>query len=289
MECECVINIVKLAYLRIKQNFTIKKMIVIIYVFIFMGEDVYSKMIDLSTETGYPMNKLEPFILTVSDKNYALLFFVLYLMIISGIPYRGKSSVYEITRIGRKKWILGELLYSYFASILLLFIIALGTIIWQNKTGFFSNTWSPLMTEMYAEYPEKYEMFNHLFIKDSVVTQGSPGKVFINSTLLLSLNFLLLSQILCVFSLVNGKKVGYLLVTFLIASGWGALEVNSPFKWYFPMAHSIYGEHFINFMREEQFSLAGSYFYFIIINIILLIVNLVCVRKLKIVNTVEGM
>ena len=55
----------------------------------------------------------------------------------------------------------------------------------------------------------------------------------------------------------------------------------SPIMWVFPITHTVYGWHFDIFMREQHFSLFGSYIYFAVLILAMLVTNLALSKKVN--------
>lgn len=250
-----------------------KKSFFMLFSFIFMAEDIVGKMKELSVETGFRINKTEPFLLILSYGTHAVLIPVMFIVLMSGFPGQGNSSVFPVIRLGRKRWLLGELIYAWLVGISYLIFLLAGSILWMGGTGGFENGWSPYMTQLYMDFPEKYVSNNHLFIREGTVTQGAPAEVMMHGMLLMSLYMLFLAQLLCLFKLLHLKNIGIVITIGIVIVSQAAVSYFGKIKWILPMAHAIYGEHYNLIFLEQECSLGMSYLYFAVLNLVLLAVN----------------
>lgn len=259
-----------------------KKTFLMLFSLVFFSEDVVGKMVELSVETGMSINKLEPYLLIFSYTKYALIVPVMFAVLLSNFPVRENSGMFSIVRMGRKAWMLGELLYALFAGLTYLLLLLLGSILAMGQTGVFANQWSSYTTDFYSQYPERFAENAELFIGAGTTTQGTPFYVLIQGMILMLLNLFFLAQLQMAFKMIGQKTLG--LFTVIAITVFGAVGVNyfGILKWIFPMAHAIYGTHFREFLAKPECSLGVSYIYFVVLNLIAFMLNLVLVKNVRI-------
>ena len=241
-------------------------MIILLFSLIFIGEDVFGKMVKLSQETGVDMGPLEPFILINSYKIHAMLIPIVFIVIMSDFPTIDRSGFFAISRINRKIWFYGEQLYAAMVSVTIMLILFFGSFIWNHDFFLLKNRWSPYMTELYKDNYEKYEEDNQLFIRTETLSQGHPVEVFIISIVLMVLLLIMIALILAFFKMVYLKKLGIFISMIICVAG---IRIDDKFKWLFPINHSIFAEHFNVYLAKPKMPLIYSFLYFAIIIIAL--------------------
>lgn len=239
-------------------------------------------MIQLSSEMNTQINKIDPYLLILSYEYLALIVPIMFSVLLADFPKNANSGLFPIVRMGRREWLLGEILYALLAGITYLIFLLVGCIIVMGKTGEFSNKWSHYMTIFYRNHPEIYEENNQLFIHAGTVTQGTPLFVLIQSSILMLLNILLLSLIQMTFKLIGKKILGLFSVIVITIFGTVGVTYFGNAKWIFPMAHAIFGVHYNEFLSKPECSLITSYFYFGILILVMLALNLILVKKIRI-------
>lgn len=259
-----------------------KKCLLMFFAFIFLAEDIVGKMGDLSVETGVQLNKLEPFLLLFSYSAHAMIVVVMFIVLLSDFPANRSSGIFIIARNTRKGWLIGEWLYSIMVGVTFITLLFVGSVLWLGKTGVWSSQWSSYMTSFSQQFPEEYTRNCQLFIEAGTVTQGKPMTVFVHTILLMLCYLFMMALVLSLFKILELKRMGLIVAIVITIIGAVAVELFGSAKWIFPMAHSIFGVHFIEFFREQECPLAYSYIYFGVINGVLLGVNLFFVKRMKI-------
>ena len=256
-----------------------KKTFLMLFSLVFFSEDVVGKMAELAVEAGMSINKLEPYLLIFSYTKYALIVPVMFAVLLSNFPVKENSGMFSIVRIGRRGWMLGELLYALFAGLTYLLLLLLGCILAMGQTGVFANQWSLYTTDFYSQYPERFAENAELFIGAGTVTQGKPFFVLVQGMILMLLNLFLLAQLQMAFKMIGQKTLG--LFTVIAITVFGAVGVNyfGKLKWIFPMAHAIYGTHFREFLAKPECPLVVSYIYFAIVNLAVFLLNMELAKK----------
>lgn len=261
---------------------TIKNMILMLFSLIFLGESVIRKMISISVETGIRMNYLEPVNLILSDSFHAMIIPVTFIVLFSGFPDKSSNGAFQMIRISRTTWLLGQLLYAVFGGIFYLVFVSAGCILWTGKSGYFSTAWSAFMTDLYSQYPEIYGADINYFLGAGTVGQGKPAGVFVVSCFLMLLYLVTMAQFLCLFCLARWKRFGLFFCMALTVFGATAVSFLGDIKWVFPLAHSIFGIHFHEFFAEPVLKLRSSIFYFLALNIILGTANWMTAKRCRI-------
>ena len=84
---------------------TSKKVLFMLFAFIFLAEDVVGKMGKIAIEQGFPLGRLEPFILLFSYKIHVMLVPITFVVMLSDFPSNEKSGYFTMSRITRTAWL----------------------------------------------------------------------------------------------------------------------------------------------------------------------------------------
>lgn len=258
---------------------TIKNLILMLFSFIFIGESVIVKMVQISEETGILFNYLEPMNLILSYSFHAMILPVAFVVLLSDFPDKSSGGNFMMVRIHRSTWLLGQLLYALLVGIFYFGFLTIGSILWAGKAGYFSREWSAYMTTLYTDYPEVYARDMNYFIEAETVTQGKPIEVFFISCIFMLFYLLTMAQFLCLFKLIKWKRLGLFFDMALTVFGAAAVSYLDSAKWIFPLAHAIFGIHFRGFFAEPKLHLGYSVLYFLILNLILGWINWFVAKK----------
>lgn len=259
-----------------------KKSILLLFSLIFLMEDVVGKMKDLAAETGVVIGKLEPFLLIFAYPAHAMIIPLMFVVVLSDFPSNKTSGVFKMVRTGRIPWLLGEILYALMMGLTYILSLLVCSILWMGKTGTFMSTWSDYMTVFDQMFPEQYMYNTNLFIGAGTVTQGSPIRVITQSVLLMMCCLLLIALLLAMCKLLGKKIYGLFLTIVLIGIGAVGCTYFGDAKWIFPMAHTIFGQHFLEFFAKPECPLYASYIYFLALCAVILVIDIVLVKKIRI-------
>jgi hypothetical protein len=195
-------------------------------------------------------------------------------------PAKENGCIFAITRMGKTKYVISQILYAFMISILMILLLGIMSILYSHGENIIN--WSAYMTTFHLRFPELYQANNQLFVESSTVNQGTVCRVIFNSIFLLSLFLTLLAEILCFFKLKGHRFVGITVSLGLLIIGVIFNGLHLRIKWIFPVSHVIYGEHFDAFLRKPICELWISYAYFILLIVIMSVVNVVTIKKSQI-------
>lgn len=252
---------------------TSKKILFMLFAFIFLAEDVVGKMGEIATEQGFLLGRFEPFILLFSYKIHVMLVPIVFVVMLSDFPSNEKSGYFTMSRITRTAWLFGEVIYAGLVGLTFILFLFLGSAVWVWKTSNFLTVWSPYMNELYMDNPEIYALNNQLFIKTETLAQGTPMTVMLHSVSLMFLYLLFLALLLTLFKLLTLKKIGIFITVSITIIGVSLDGYSNIIKWFFPIIQSIYETHFNAYYAKAEFPLYYSYIYFGVLIAGLLLIN----------------
>lgn len=274
--------IVWMAKCQYRKFWTVKTVLFLAFSVIFLGESVIGKMIAVSLQTGLTVNYLEPVMLILSSSFYAMIIPISFLVLLADFPDNHTGGIFMMVRIRRKIWLCAQILYALLVGLTYFGILLAGSIFWIGSAGGFSNRWSPYMTELYVRFPDIYTTNQDYFISADTVTQGNPVGVLLTGIFLMLFFLVTLAQILCIFKLTGHKRVGLICGMALTVLGAVAAVYLDKLKWFFPMAHAIFGMHFRDFFSEPECRILYSVLYFAALNMVLWIFNRFFVKRFQI-------
>lgn len=118
------------------------------------------------------------------------------------------------------------------------------------------------MTELYVDFPEVYALNQSYFLGASTVAQGKPLGVLLTGTALMLLYLVVIAQILCLFRFAGVKRLGMVFCMAVTVFGAVSGAFLDKVKWIFPLAHSIYSQHFREIFVEPECRIVYSFLYF---------------------------
>lgn len=220
-----------------------------------------------STQINSPMGFIEPFIIIESQPFSVPLLHLLMIVLICDIPVLDSSSKLVLCRIGKRKWMLGQLLFILLTIFLIQIIIFLTSLLSIADYSFFANGYSLVMR--YASQG-KSNIAESFIINDSILNQIRPYSIFLHSIILNSLYMLVIGIIQFCFALNSKRLFGLLLNIIVVGSGFCLLYVNSNLKWILPFSHTVYQGHYDTIYNVAYCDIKTSYLYFFILICILI-------------------
>ena len=184
-------------------------------------------------------------------------------------------------RNGRMAWYWGEVVFSFVTSVLYVLIIFLSTALYCADNSYIGDYWSDYTLKTYKEYPDIF-LYGITFLDTSVYTQGTPIKILIQALILLMLYTFIIIQIMLFFKIIGKKSLGIITAIGLTFVGMPSYATTSKIRWIFPVTHTAYNWHFNEFFSEPYCRLSTSYIYFSVLIILLVSVNMLLVKRVRI-------
>lgn len=265
-----------------KYFFINSKMILFLFAVIFICETLLSKVVYLCKITGLKVSFLEPYMLLASLPLFCIFIPLVFLVLISGFPSSRSFNYFSMIRISRMQWFLGEIIFIVVSSVVYMFFLLVSMLIYMRGHFSWINKWSEYMMNFRTAFPDEYIDYSAYFLQSDHMTHGKPLTVFIHSITLMICLLLMMALIQLTFSIINQKFLG-MLFSFGITLISGLLLYNSGSAiWLFPMPHTNFPLHFDGFRSGGNFSILGSYGYFLSIILILLIADGCLLKKCRI-------
>lgn len=264
------------------------KLILLPVLVVMIREIVVLPILMAANEMNQPINVLEPCIALVNSGVILLLIPLVYLVMIADFPSVDGNTYYLVPRIGRRNWILGEILFQLTSLIIYLLFLVLLTMIQVADCSFFANGWSLVVTDYEAEMVNSGSVFMSDLIPLNIYFQMSPVNAFLLSYSLVFLFLFLCGQVLLWATLYGKKLIGFWGVLSSIAVGIALCSAKIKWMWLFPVCHSILWIHYQDYYREYVFSPWISLIIFIVSVTIFLIFILKKAKKVNLDILREG-
>lgn len=223
----------------------------LIVIFLILHDVVIMPMLQASSQMGSPLNAIEPFLATL--KIGMILFALVYLFLISSFPGIDGNMMFYIERMGRKNWILGEILFQFMSAFTYILLIIIVTAAQTFQYCFLSNGWSLVATDYDELYAAEGGIHMSGFIPPNLYFQLPPYKAFFLSVALFFCFLLLCGMIILLGCLVQKRVLLFFVQVLHIMGGYALITIKSPAKWFFPMTHAQLSLHYQRYFRAYLF------------------------------------
>lgn len=249
----------------LREIFCKSKILLMLFFVVLLYESTFSTMQSLCNDTGLVVGVFEPFILICSKNVNILLIPILYILIISGFPYC-KVDYFRISRIGKKSWLYGELLFVAVFAFVVIIILAIGSVlpIIQNVAPMI-NDWSTFMLDFKLEFPELYIGNEFLCLDMSYTLHGTPLFEGLYCFAVMWLNLSIIGVLVLLGSIVGKQLIFSVIAVAGTIIGGGSIYFAGALKWFFPITHTQYGLHFNTIFSGNNFPISGTFIYLVMI------------------------
>lgn len=236
----------------IKYLFT-PKMIMIPVILIPMREWVIVTLMKAAGEMDMPINILEPCIGIFNSWLGVLLITMVFIILISSFPTVDDNMLFYISRMGRKNWIIGEIVFLIAAGITYLAVIIACVVIQTQHISFISNGWSIVITDHDKLYSDISGIKTVGIIPPNLYFQMTPYKAFLHSSGLLLLGILFCAMMFFIGSMYSRKLLFFVITTIQVSAGCGLIAIGNTGEWLFPISHAVLYLHYSTYFRAYIF------------------------------------
>ena len=231
------------------------KMFVFAIIFLPLRDLIVLPMMQASEKMGSPLGILESSIATMNSLLGVILLTLTYLLLISSFPTVDGNVLFYIARMGRRNWILGEMLFHVISAVAYSLLITVVSAAQIAAQSFWANGWSLVVTDYDRMFGQEGggETMRGL-IPPNLYFQMAPVKAYLLSFGLLTLFFILLGLIFLAGVLCGKRVLCFLLQVVHLIPGCGMIMLNSSGMWGFPLAHAMLLFHYQEYMREYECS-----------------------------------
>lgn len=261
-----------------------EKQIVTIVGIVFMHVMIIQPFLNRSEEMQTPVNIVEVFLAVANSKMFLLILPVLFLVIISDFPRIDSDALFFIMRSGRINWLIGQMFFLIKAVMSYLGIIIAYTLLIGAIHGYIGNGWSLTVTN----YQDFYGAEAVCYIPVELYWQMPPYEAFLKSVFLIFGYFILTGMGLLLFSIYDLKKIGFAIVTAILAIGTAAAAAGFSVMWLFPTAHAILEKHFDTIKRTQWPDIVYSLLYDFLLVFMLIVIATKKMKHKKIISIEEN-
>lgn len=247
------------------------KIILIFAVLVPIRELVIIPMVQAAKEMNQPLNIFEPCIAIMNSGIITLLLPLTYIVLISSFPTVDENMLFYIMRMGRKNWILGELLFQLMSVVTFCAVLNIATMVQVSEISFVANGWSVVATDYDKLYSEISSFHMDTLLPPNLFFQIPPYKAFCLSISLLVMWLLLCAMFFLAGCICSKKLISYFVLIVQIALGSGLCAAKNVFMWLFPIGHSILKVHYQDYFRKYIFSPKISLALFFTVQVLLAI------------------
>lgn len=200
-----------------------------------------------------PINILEPCIAVLNSEMGILLLGLVYMFLMSSFPTSDGNMLFYILRMGRRNWILGEILFQCISAVTYVCFVTVLTVAPVINKGFFADGWSLVVTEFNDVYSQEAGFKILGIISSNLYFQLPPFKAYLFSFVLFSLLLILCGMTFLIGCLYRKRLLVFFVQMLHIMAGFILIFINSGMKWLLPAAHSIPAIHFNGYLRKYIF------------------------------------
>ena len=211
-----IISVMRNEYIKWLTN---GKLILLPVLVVMIREIVILPILTAADQMNQPINVLEPCIAQVNSGMILLLIPMVYLVLIADFPSIDGNSYYLIPRIGRKNWILGELLFQLTSLVIYLLFLIISTMIQVAGDSFFVNGWSLVVTDYETVMMNSASVPMRDLLPLNLYFQMAPVKAFWMSYCFVFLFLFLCGQVMLWATLYGKKLIGFWAVLSSLANG----------------------------------------------------------------------
>lgn len=228
--------------------------VMLFLIFIPARELVIKPMMEVSELMGQPLNIFESCIATANSGIMVMVMTAVYMVLISSFPTIDGNILFYMKRMGRRNWILGEILFQLLSAVTYTLVIYLSSIVQTAAISFVSNGWSIAVTDHDRLYGEVSDIRMEAILPPNLYNQMPPYKALFLSFFLLCMFFLLCSLIFTVGCMYSQKLLFFCLLLIQTAIGGALYILGNSAMWYFIICHAFLSSHYSKYLREYLFS-----------------------------------
>jgi hypothetical protein len=183
--------------------------VVMLCLFTFMSINFYDSG-SLLYEQGGKIGIFSLFPIVMTDADFILIIFAGLLMVLCDIPMRKAGLTFEVLRMNRLTWFLGQVMYSFFMCATYFILVYLSTIVFYVRNLEWTTAWGKAVEDGTAFMGSLGMLFPSEILKLNALA------TFLRAFLLAVLLGVFLSMVCCVANMLGGKGIGLALCGMLI-------------------------------------------------------------------------
>lgn len=227
----------------------------------------------------------EPFVAVGNSSVLAMFIPLVFLVLISDYPKLHGNALFFISRTGKRRWLIGQIVFLITAVAVILSVILLMSILFSG--GQFGDNWSDAVRKYNARFPNEAFNFDSQLLPSNLYNQIPMLTAVIQTFVLMSMYLLSLSLVMYLFKILFNNSSGLAAAVVLIAAGAVTSSLNTALMWAFPMANTIVWMHYTEILSEPIYPVWSSFAYFGGLLTVLISLNFLALKKLKFTEAAE--
>lgn len=230
------------------------RLILLAVAFLPLRDNTVLPLLEASRQMGSPLNLLEPCIATMNSWMGLLLFGLVYLVLMSPFPKADGNMLFYVARMGKRNWILGEMLFQLICAALYSLAANLLTMAQAAGDSFLDNGWSLVVTEYDEKFAPEWGHMIKEILPPNLYFQMPPYMAFLLSYAMFTLFLLLCGMAFMAGCLYQRWLLLFFVQAFHITAGSGLILLRSEAMWFFPVSHALLACHYRKYFRAFVFS-----------------------------------
>lgn len=276
---KCVLSVARSEYIKWITN---PRVIIVGVLLVFMRTLAIEPLLERAAKMEIPLNILEPFVAIGNSGMLVMLMPCVFMVLISDYPKMTGNTLFFIQRTGRFNWFAGQVIFLFMSIISFLCVVLTGSVLLSK--GEFSTTWSDVVTKYSARFPDEANSFTSSLLPSNLYNQIPLVTAILQTLALMCAYLFLLSMIIYFFKLIHIQSFGLFAAIFIVAAGVVTCTLKTNIMWSFPMANTIVWLHYEEIIGKPIVPIWYSYIYFCIAVIILVLLNLIAVKRFQFAN-----
>lgn len=227
----------------------------------------------------------EPFIAVGNSGALALFIPLVFLVLLSDYPKLGGNSLFYISRIGKRNWLCGQILFLIMAIGTFMAAILGASILFSG--GRFGFNWSDAVTKYNARFPAEAFNFDSELLPSNLYNQIPMITATVQTFVLMSAYLLVLSLVIYALKILFCNSSGLAVAVGVIALGSVTTSLGTGLRWALPTSNTIVWLHYTEILSEPVYPVWASFAYFGGVLAALIILNFIALKKLKFTESVE--
>ena len=256
--------------------------IMLLLIFIPAREMIINPLIEASKDMGQPLNAFESVIGITNSGIVIIIITIVYIILISSFPTMDGNTLFYMSRMGKKNWIVGEIMFQCLSAVTYSLVIYGISIVQTVGISFFSNGWSIVVTDHDRMYGDMSAIHIDGIISPSLYNQMPPYKALLMSFLMLTMFLVICSLFLTVGYMYSQKLLFFCLLIVQISLGGALYILSNNAMWYFVICHAFLSSHYSIYLRKYIFSPWKSILILMLVIVVLSMIAYNKARKLTI-------
>ena len=221
----------------------------------------------------------EPFIAVGNSGALALFIPLVFLVLLSDYPKLGGSSLFCVSRIGKRNWLCGQILFLIMAIGTFMTAILGASILFSG--GRFGENWSDAVTKYNARFPAEAFNFDSQLLPSNLYNQIPMIKATVQTFVLMSAYLLVLALVIYALKILFCNSSGLAAAVGVIALGSVTTSLGTGLRWAFPTSNTIVWLHYTEILSTPIYPVWASFAYFAAVLAALTALNFFVLKKLK--------